>query len=113
MISTARRLAAVTVSGLLLLGGCQQGYRSRPSAATSSACRAEVDRVYSAQNRVDLSTRDQRDTPFAAGYLAGNTTQGLGAAYGRDNLYSSCLNNAADAAPAAVTPTATAAPAAR
>lgn len=84
------------------LAACQQPSRPPVSAAASSACRAEVDRVYAAQNRVDLSTRDQRDTPFAANYLPGVTSQGLGARYGRDNLLGSCLDNAgaATAAPA-------------
>jgi hypothetical protein len=76
------------------LVACQQPSRPQPSAAASTACRAEVDRVYAAQNRADLSTRDQRDTPFAANYLPGVTSQGLGARYGRDNLLGSCLDNA-------------------
>ena len=83
------------------LAACQQPSRPQPSAAATTACRAEVDRVYAAQNRADLSARDQRDTPFAANYLPGVTTQGLGARYGRDNLLGSCLDNAgaANAAP--------------
>jgi hypothetical protein len=78
------------------LAACQQPARSPRTAATAAAaqsCRAEVDRVYAAQNRVDLSTRDQRDTPFAGDYNSGITSQGLGARYGRDNQLTSCLNN--------------------
>ena len=89
-------LALIAVGGL---GACQSS-RPRASAATTAACRAEVDRVYAAQNRVDLSRRDQRDTPFAANYVSGNTTSGLGAQFGRDNMETSCLNNAAGQAPA-------------
>ena len=83
-----------------LLAGCQSTPRSRPSAAASAACRAETDRVYAAQNRVDLSTRDTRDTPFAANYLPGITSRGLGASFGRSNMEQSCLNNQAGSAPA-------------
>ena len=110
MTPTANRTGALLAAGLVLLGGCQQASRPRASAATTAACRTEVDRVYAKQNRDELSYRDQRDTPFAAGYLAGNTTRGLSSEYGRDNMYSSCLNNAAgpDAAtgPAAAPPAA-------
>lgn len=88
-----------------LLAGCAQPTRPRANAATTAACRVEVDRVYSAQNRVDLSTRDNRDSPFASSYLPGITSRGLGAEYGRDNMVQSCLNNAAGGAgPAAPTP---------
>ena len=103
------------IASLLLLsavlGGCAQQSRTRPSSAASQACRAEVDRVYSAQNRVDLSTRDTRDTPFASNYLPGITSRGLGAEYGRDNMVQSCLNNAAGALPSSVAPTAGTGPA--
>lgn len=84
-----------------LLAGCAQPSRTRPTAAASAACRAETDRIYAAQNRAELSFRDQRDTPFAAGYNSGITTRGLGARFGRDNLESSCLANAAGGAQAA------------
>lgn len=82
------------VLGGLLLGACSQPARPRVSAATSAACRMEVDRVYSAQNRVELSTRDNRDTPFASNYLPGITSRGLGAEYSRGNMVQSCINNA-------------------
>ncbi len=90
-------LAAFVVAGLL--AGCAPG-RPRPTAAASAACRAETDRVYAAQNRADLSYRDQRDTPFAGSYNSGITSRGLGARFGRDNLESSCLANASGNAPA-------------
>ena len=101
MILTARSVPALAMllSLAAALGACQQTPRSRSSQATSAACRQEVDRVYSAQNRVDLSTRDQRDTPFAGSFNAGITSNGLGARYGRDSMESSCLANAAAPAP--------------
>ena len=78
----------------LLAAGCQSAPRSRADAAASAACRAEVDRVYAAQNRVELSQRDQRDTPFAGSYNSGITSRGLGTRFGRDNQLSSCISNA-------------------
>ena len=117
MTISAPRLPAgalLGIAAILAIAGCQQNPRPRASASASAACRTEVDRVYATQNRADLSYRDQRDTPFAAGYLAGNTTQGLGAEYGRDNMYASCLNDAAGPQPAAAgTPGAAAAAPAR
>ena len=52
-----------------------------------------------------MSVRDQRDVPFAATGISGNTTQGLGDLYGRDQMLASCLrsvgpaSNAGNAAP--------------
>lgn len=84
----------VTLASLLpLLAGCQSAPRSRADAAANAACRAEVDRVYAAQNRVELSQRDQRDTPFAGSYNSGITTRGLGAQFSRGNQISSCISN--------------------
>ncbi len=103
-------LTVLALAPLMLgaLAGCQAPPRSRASAAATQACRAEVDRVYAAQNRVDLSTRDQRDTPFAGGYSSGITSQGLGAQFGRDNQLSSCINNST--APGTAAPAAAVAP---
>ncbi len=75
----------------LLACGCQQAPRSQADRATQVQCRAEVDRVYAAQNRAELSRRDERDTPFAGNYLSGVTTRDLGAKFGRDNEFSSCV----------------------
>jgi hypothetical protein len=101
---------AVTLSILVLatVAGCQSAPRSRSATAATVACRAEVDRVYAAQNRVDLSLRDQRDTPFASGYNSGITSEGLGARYGRDNQLASCINNST--APGTAAPAAAGAP---
>ncbi len=88
---TTNRLAfAATVA---LLAGCHAAPQSRADAATTAACRAEVDRVYAAQNRGDISQRDQRDTPFAESYVSGITSRGLGALFSRDNQVSSCISN--------------------
>ena len=91
-----------------LLVGCQQAPRSRADAATERACRVEADRVYAAQNRAELSMRDQRDTPFAGSYNSGITSRGLGSRFGLSNQVASCVSQssaggAAVAAPEAPT----------
>jgi len=88
-----RTAITALVTALPLMSGCHSAPRSRADAASNAACRAEVDRVYAAQNRAELSRRDQRDTPFAESYNSGITSQGLGALFGRDNQISSCINN--------------------
>lgn len=103
-------LSGLALLAVVGLGACQSS-RPRASAAATAACRAEVDRVYAAQNRVDLSRRDQRDTPFSTNYVSGNTTSGLGAQFGRDKMETSCLNNAAGQAPADAAPQPAAPPA--
>ncbi len=80
----------------MLAAGCQSTPRSRANAASTAACRAEVDRVYAAQNRADLSRRDQRDAPFASSYNSGITSRGLGTLFGFDNQVSSCVSNSSD-----------------
>ena len=76
----------------LLLAGCgSPSPRSSSDRAVTAACRADADRVYAAQNRRDLSYRDERDTPFAARYDSGIVSAGLGTLFGRDNDVSSCV----------------------
>ena len=82
----------IGLASTLVIAGCQSAPRSRADAATAAACRAEVDRVYAAQNRAELSRRDQRDTPFAGSYNSGITSRGLGSLFGRDNQVSSCVD---------------------
>ncbi len=93
---------ALAAAAMALLTGCNAAPRSRADAATNAACRAEVDRVYAAQNRSELSRRDQRDTPFAESYNSGITSRGLGALFGRDNQVSTCISNSNASGTAAV-----------
>ncbi len=86
-------LAALVMALPMLAAGCQPAPRSRADAASAAACRAEADRVYAAQNRAELSQRDQRDTPFASSYSSGITSRGLGARFGLDNQVSSCVGS--------------------
>ena len=77
----------------LLLGACaERPAQSNADRAAAAACRQEVDRVYAAQNRRDLTYRDQRDTPFASSYNSGVTTAGLSTLFGRDNSIQSCTS---------------------
>lgn len=102
---------------LLLLGACQSAPpRSSASAAVNAACRVEVDRVYAAQNRADLSRRDERDTPFASSYLPGITTRQLSQQYARGNQMAECVSansNGQASTPNPSTPGPTFSPAAR
>ncbi len=78
---------------LCALASCQGAPPpSRQARATTAACRSEVDRVYAAQNRSDLTDRDQRDTPLSGSYLSGITSRGLSAQYQRDTAIDDCLN---------------------
>ena len=90
--------AGLTLLAVLALGACAQSSRPRASAAVVQACRQEVDRVYAAQNRVDLSVRDNRDIPFASSYNSGITSRGLGAQFGRDNQTQACITEATNGA---------------
>lgn len=77
----------------LALGACAKSpAQSSADRAVAAACRQEVDRVYAAQNRRELSYRDQRDTPFASSYNSGVTSAGLGTRFGRDNDVQSCVS---------------------
>lgn len=84
--------------------------RTRANAATQNECRAVVDRVYAAQNRSELSTRDERDSPFAASYNSGIVTRGLSGRFQRDNMVNTCLDAAGNPSAVDVTPAPTFAP---
>jgi hypothetical protein len=79
---------------LPLVVACQQQKSPQTPADRQAVatCRAEVDRTYTAQNRGDLSRREDYDDPFAAGYTSGIVTRGLSAQYQRDNMLQDCLN---------------------
>ncbi len=104
MIRYAHPLLAMLVVGA---AACQRpAARPDVSEAARASCREEVDRVYSAQNRADLSMRDSRDSPFSSNYVTGITSRGLGAQYGRGDAMEACLSNKAsrDVGGAAVPP---------
>ena len=92
--------SALLLVPLLLVGCGSPTPRSSSDRAVTAACRADADRVYAAQNRRDLSYRDERDTPLSARYDSGIVSAGLGQLYGRDNDLSSCVR--ANSKPGAV-----------
>lgn len=86
-------IRSLSLLSLMALSACQSAPpRSAADAATLSACREQADRVYAQQNRVDLSRRDERDTPFASTYNSGITTRGLGARYERGRQVAACAS---------------------
>ncbi len=100
-MTTARRCLPLLL--LPLVVACQQQTPRPRTPADRQAlanCRADADRTYAAQNRGDLSRRDDIDNPFASGYTSGIVTRGLSAQYQRDNLVQDCLNASGQPAPA-------------
>ena len=98
-------LLAATCLAALTIAGCQKpAPMSRADAAGAAACRSRADEIYLKQNRSLMSVRDQRDEPFAGSGISGNTTQGLGDLYGRDQMLASCLNSLGPAAPSGGSP---------
>lgn len=83
----------------LALAACQSAPPRDPAAAAATAaaataCRERVDQVHAQRNRVELSMRDQRDTPFSSSYLSGITSRGLGAQFSRGEMFDDCVNAA-------------------
>lgn len=104
----ARGVANATglVVALGALAGCHGGARAgTQDRQAMAACRTEADRSYLQQNRVLLSERSQRDTPFSSSGTVGITSEGLPQLYGRSSDFEACLHrhrdDAADARPAA------------
>lgn len=91
-------LSRSLVPGALLLasivGGCQKPPPPPPARADATAradCREQVERQYNAQNRADLTRRDERDFAFSGTYNTGIPSRGLGAEYARDQAVTDCL----------------------
>ena len=98
--------AAGLVVALGVLAGCHGGARAGTQDRQAvAACRTEADRSYLQQNRVLLSERSQRDTPFSSSGTVGITSEGLPQLYGRSSDFEACLRShhaaSADARPAA------------
>lgn len=93
------------VTALVLAAGLAGCHRApAPTRVDNDArqeCRQQVERQYNAQNRVDLTRRDERDQPFASTYNGGISSRGLGAQYHREEMESACLRQAGDAGAAA------------
>lgn len=94
----------VTLALAVSVAACQRPAPPTTADATIRAdCRQTVERQYAAQNRADLTRRDERDLPFAGTYNTGIASRGLGAEYARDQMVTDCLRaqgqNAAQPAP--------------
>ncbi len=89
---THRSICAVAFL-LTSLAGCHAPSRGPISAdaAVRAECRSDVDRQYSAQNRVDLTRRDERDYAYAGSYNNGIPSRGLAAEYQREQMLDGCL----------------------
>ena len=100
-----RTRAATLAVALCLLAGCTFG-APKPSTGEQqavAACKADADRTYLQQNRVLLSERSQRDTPFASAGTIGVTSEGLPQLYGRSSDFEACLRSRqVEGAPAGV-----------
>ena len=87
--------AAGLVVTLGLLAGCQLvgAGAATEDRQVAAACRAEADRSYLERNRVLLSERSQRDTPFSSSGTVGVTSEGLPQLYGRSGDLKVCLRS--------------------
>lgn len=95
------RILTPILLAMLLATGCQASRQGSADAAKRAECRARTDEIYRARNRASLLLgTDQRSTPFASSYDAGNTSRGLGQLYGQDRTEAECLRNLGDASPA-------------
>lgn len=83
---------ALSLVMALASGACQPPPPpTSADAAVRADCRATVERQYNAQNRADLTRRDERDTAFSSYYNAGVPSRGLGAEFQRDQMVTDCL----------------------
>ena len=88
-----------TLTAALVAVGLAGCYRAPPPTRADTdikaECRQQVERQYNAQNRVELTRRDERDYAFAGTY---NTvpSRGLGAEYHREQMVTDCLRSAGD-----------------
>ncbi len=79
-----------------LLAGCTFGGPPKPrtdAQRATAACKVDADRAYLQQNRVLLSERSQRDTPFSSSGMIGVTSSGLPQLYGRSADFEACLRS--------------------
>ncbi len=88
--SAAELVVALGVLAGCQFGGARAGTQERQAVA---ACRTEADRSYLQQNRVLLSERSQRDTPFSSSGTVGITSEGLPQLYGRSSDFEACLRS--------------------
>ena len=104
MIDRTRHIITTALLAPLLVASLAGCYRPPPPTRadidTKAQCRQQMERQYNAQNRVDLTRRDERDFAFAGNYNSGIASRGLGAEYGREQMVTDCLRSAGDSASA-------------
>ncbi len=96
MIHRTCQAGAAVILALGLAGCYRPPPPTRADIDTRAECRQQVERQYNAQNRVDLTRRDERDQPFADAYNSGIASRGLGAEYHREQMVTDCLRSAGD-----------------
>ena len=89
-------IALSLVLGSVLVGCTRPPPPTHADAQARADCRTQVEREYNAQNRVDLTRRDERDFAYAGTYNTGIPSRGLGAEYHREQMLSDCLRSAGD-----------------
>lgn len=94
MIDRSGYTLAAAVLAVSLTGCYRPPPPTRADIDTKAECRQQVERQYNAQNRVDLTRRDERDFAFAGTYNSGIPSRGLGAEYGREQMVTDCLRSA-------------------
>lgn len=84
------------LAGLFALAGCvaapPPSRQARADQVAAAACRTREDQIYVQQNRRELFIGDdQRDTPFSANYVSGDTARGLASQHAREDQYADCV----------------------
>ena len=90
------RAALASFAAVGLAGCYHPPTPTRVDTAIKTECRQQVEREYNAQNRVDLTRRDERDAAFANNYNNGISSRGLGAEYHREQMVTDCLRASGD-----------------
>jgi hypothetical protein len=98
LIDRTRYVLTAAILAVSLAGCYRPPPPTRADTDTKLECRAQVERQYNAQNRVDLTRRDERDFAFAGTYNSGIPSRGLGAEYGREQMETDCLRSAGNGA---------------
>lgn len=105
--------AAILIASLAVASCGFTPPRSPERLDALAGCRAEANRIYSAQNRDQLSERDESASPFAANTLPSDPNRGLADRYRYEQLEDDCLagrtatipaSTGSSAAPAAAAP---------
>jgi hypothetical protein len=92
MKPTPRRRLPLLAAGAACLAACvPQPPPATPDQAALRACRARAEQIYAQQNRGTPDLPAASNTPYAAGGLPSDTTAGLSARYGYDQVVDRCL----------------------